>query len=142
MKHIKIKLNANNLAQCSLKKAIVIPCGVELVFDSIMYNLDCMELVVTIRNAMQNEIKQYSVKNDEHKVDISDSIKEGELEVEISAHVNGEVTKTWRIPNIIVKQIKCKFELIPELESIKSELRDTKKAIRELVDQLKTNNIL
>ncbi len=143
MKQIKIKLGANSLAKSDLRKPIVVPNKVKLAIESEIYNLDSVELMVTIRNKMQNEVLQFKANAENgHVADISEAIKVGELEGEISSYANCKVTKTWRIPNIIVKQIEYEFALIPETSELKKEIGETKKAIVELVEQLKTNNIL
>ena len=145
MTQINITLGGNSLAKWDFGGSIILPDELALKFKSYVYKLENMHLMVTIRNRYIDKVEQFKAnKDNDYTVDISSMIDEGELEIEISSYVQdgGARTKTWRVPNIICRKVKYEFEIIPELDFIRQEILETKKAINELVEQLKTNNIL
>jgi hypothetical protein len=143
MTTIKIKLGGNSLAKWDFTNPIIVPEQVSLKFKSSIYNLENVSLMVTIRNRMQDKVKQFKV-NEDLTVDITDMVEVGELEIEIASYVTGsaEATKIWRVPNITCKQVGYEFEIIPELQYMREEINDINKAIQELTKQLKENNAL
>lgn len=145
MTQINITLGGNSLAKWDFGGSIILPDELALKFNSNVYKLENMHLMVTIRNRYIDKVEQFKAnKDNDYTVDISSMIDDGELEIEISSYVQdgGARTKTWRTPNIACHKVEYDFEIIPELDFIRQEVLDTKKAIQELVEQLKTNNIL
>ena len=138
MTQIKIKLGGNSLAKWDFTNPVIAPENVVLAFNSDLYKMDNLTLMVTIRNKYLDVIKQYKADaSSNHTIDITDMVNEGELEVEISSYVkeNGIATKTWRIPNIVCKKVGYEFEVIPELHELR-------RAIKELKTILEKNNLI
>lgn len=135
---IDIQLGSNNLAKSSLEESIMLPeKEMELAFHSDIYQLENIKLMVTIRNRMTG--KEYQFKTDaedKHIANVSEALECGELELEVSSYIiDGSTTKTWRVPNIVLRQVEAQFEVIPELEELR-------RAFGEIKLILEKNNLL
>lgn len=135
---VNVQLGSNSLAKSSLDEPIILPeKELELCFESDIYQLENIKLMVTIRNRMTGDQNQFKTDVEQgHIVDISEALECGELEVEISSYIiDGSTTKTWRIPNIVLRQVDAQFEIIPELEELR-------RAFGEIKTILEKNNLL
>ena len=138
MKTINIKLGGNSLAKWDFENPIIVPENLFLAFTTKVYKIENLHLMVTVKNKTTGRVEQFKAdSSNNHTVDITTMVEMGELEVEISSYVTmcGERTKTWRIPNIVCKQIDADFEVIPELHEIRG-------AITEVKGILELNNLI
>jgi hypothetical protein len=145
MTKISIELGGNRLGKWDFKNPIVAPEQVVMAFTSNIYKMENLTLMVTMKNKTLDKIYQFkAIPENNHTVDVSEAIEMGEIQVEISSYVekNGERTKTWRVPSIICREVESDFDIIPELEFIREDIRDLNKSISELITQLKENNVL
>jgi hypothetical protein len=56
--------------------------------------------------------------------------------------IQGKVVKTWYIPSLYIKEVIPTFEVTPEIAELRLEIDNNKRAINELVNLLKENNII
>lgn len=126
---MKITLNTGSLATTDLKEPFVLPDTFEIEIVSPIYKLDT--LVLSARNGQARE--QVKLSQKPFKTVLKDTIRGGRLELEISNVVAGEITKTWRIPDVILKEVEHTFEAIPEIEELKREISTIKKGMAEIL---------
>lgn len=128
---INLTLNQNTQGKIDFTEPLILPEN-ELIFklNSNVYNLSTV--LFSARNG-EKEIKAKLVPP--YEVDLTELLFAGRIETEISLLSKGEVVKTWRIQDIVIKDTNHTYEAIPEIEFIKG-------AIRELNEKLKRNNII
>lgn len=127
---LTLTLNGNTQALVDLQEPIVLPEN-ELVlsFDSDIYNLTTLH--VGARNGEQG---MFAKLNPGAEFDITPLLIPGVIEIDISMLKKGEVVKTWRAPDIFVKDINHTFEITPEIAEIRG-------ALKEITEILKKNNL-
>jgi hypothetical protein len=138
MTQINIKLGGNSLAKWDFENPLIVPEELVLAFDTDIYKMENIMLMVTIRNKTTGRVEQFKADStNNHTIDVTTMVEMGELEVEISSYVSecGEKTKTWRTPNIVCHQIDYEFKVIPELHEIRG-------AITEVKGILELNNLI
>lgn len=126
---MQITLNTGNTAMLDSYEPIVLPTALDIEFKSSVYRFDT--LVVTARNG--DTVEKHLCKQKPYKISLSDVIKAGRVELEISNVISGEAVKTWRVPDIILKEIEHNFAVIPEIEEIKIELAKIKQGMAEIL---------
>lgn len=131
--NINVDLTQTTLAMADITEPIVLPED-ELIlnFSSNIYNVK--SLIVTVKNSEKKQ--QYKLKNCE-PLDISAFLFGGILQIEISAILKGHVIKTWRIPDIFIKEVEHKFGLIPEIAEINRKFDELYKALKEIKNIIK-----
>lgn len=126
-----ITLNGSSCALCDLTEPILLPDTLEVAFKSQVYKLSNLVLLITVRNG--DIKKQYkAMDKNNYTIDLTELLTIGTIDLEISACVKGQAVKNWRVPSIFVKEIDHKFELIPEIEELKAQLKLQANAITEL----------
>ncbi len=125
---MKITLNTGSLAMLDSNEPFVWPDTLDIEIVSPVYRLES----VAISTKNNGEAKKYTLKQKPFNLSLKD-LKAGRLELEISALVNGEPVKSWRVPDIILKEVNHTFEAIPEIEALKKEIGTLKQAITELL---------
>lgn len=125
---MKITLNTGSLAMFDSNEPFVLPDTLDIEIISPIYRLE--SVAISVRN--NGETKKYTLKQKPFNLNLKD-LKAGRLELEISALVNGEPVKSWRVPDIILKEVNHTFEAIPEIEAIKRELTTLKQGIAEIL---------
>lgn len=128
---IQLTLNGNTQALVDLQEPLILP-EKELVlsFDSDIYNLTTLHV-----GAKNGEQGMFAKLNPDAEFDITPLLIPGVLEIDISMLKKGEVVKTWRVPDIFVKDINHSFEITPEIAEIMG-------ALKEIKEILKKNNML
>ena len=126
-----ITLNGSSCALCDLKEPILLPETLELKFNSNVYKLANLVLIVTVKNGDVQKQFKASEKNN-FTIDVSEILFLGSLDIEISACTKSEPVKTWRVPSLFVKEIKHEMALIPEIEEMRAQLKLQATAIKEL----------
>jgi hypothetical protein len=135
---MKILLNGNTQAEVDPQEPLLLPLDkLELEFCSNVYRLNT--LIVTVKNEEKKE--QFKVKAP-FKLDISSFIKCGTIDINISMSIHTTVVKEWVVPTLYLKEVEHQFILTPEIAKLREDISDLKKAVRELTDLLKVNNII
>lgn len=127
---MNIELSANTLVGTEIKQILLPENSLKLKFNSNLYRLST--LLVSARNG-NKEIKKKLEKPFE--IDLTELLFPGRIECEISLIEKCEAVKTWRMQDVIVKEINHKYEPIPEIEELKG-------AVKEIVKILKENNLM
>ena len=128
---IKVSLNGNTRALIDFNEPIVLPENkLVLSFGSDIYNLSTLH--VGVKNGEQ---VMFAKLNPGAEFDITPLLIPGVIEIDISMLKKGEVVKTWRVPDIFVKDINHSFEVTPEIAEIRG-------ALKEITEILKKNNLL
>lgn len=129
---MKITLNAGSCAMLDAYEPIILPSEVEIEFNSSHYKLNT--LAITAKNG---DIKErFVLDKAPYKIALKEVVKAGRIELEISNVISGEVVKSWRVPDIILKEINHQFEVIPEIEELKTELAKVKQGIAEIFNMI------
>lgn len=129
---MKITLNAGSCAMLDAFEPIILPSEVEIEFNSSHYKLNT--LAITAKNG---DIKErFALDKAPYKIALKEVVKAGRIELEISNVIAGEVVKSWRVPDIILKEINHQFEVIPEIEELKTELAKVKQGIAEIFNMI------
>ena len=128
---LKVTLNGNTQALVDLHEPIVLPEN-ELVlsFGSDIYNLSTLHV-----GARNGEQEMFAKLNPGAEFDITPLLIPGVLEIDVSMLKKGEAVKTWRVPDIFIKDINHRFEITPEIAEIRG-------ALKEITEILKKNNLL
>ena len=133
---IKVNLGANTLATMDLTEPVILPENeLVLAFESDVYRLG--EMLLSVRNDTQT--KQYKIRSEQ---DIKEFLTPSTIECEISMLSKGNIVKTWRVPDIIVKEYKPTFELTPEIADLRQADKDLQGAIKDIFTILKNNNLI
>lgn len=130
---ITITLNGSGCALCDINEPILLPENVELNFNSNVYKLSNLVLLITAKNGDVKKQYKASDKNN-YTIDITELAFVGAIDIEISACVKGQAVKNWRVPSLFIKEIDHKFELIPEIEELKKALNLQANAIKEIMN--------
>ncbi len=136
-----ITLNSSKCALCDLTEPVVLPESLEITFVSNVYKLSNLALVVTVKNGKEKKQYKAHFEND-YTIDISEMLKMGVIDIEISACIRGNSVKEWRVPSIFIKEIEHNFELIPEIEELKSKLNLQANAISELKKLIENQGVI
>lgn len=136
-----VTLNSSKCALCDLAEPILLPETLEVSFISDVYKLSNLMLLVTVKNGDVKKQYKAHYKNN-FIIDITELLKLGAVDIEISACVRGNEVKEWRVPSIFVKEIEHKFELIPEIEELKAELKLQAKAINDLKNIIEKQGVI
>lgn len=129
---MKITLNAGSCAMLDAYEPIILPNEVEIEFNSSHYKLNT--LAITAKNG---DIKEkFVLDKAPYKIALNKVVRAGRIELEISNVIAGEVVKSWRVPDIILKEINHQFEVIPEIEELKTELAKVKQGIAEIFNMI------
>lgn len=129
---MKITLNAGSCAMLDAYEPIILPSEVEIEFNSSHYKLNT--LAITAKNG---DIKErFVLDKSPYKIALKEVAKAGRIELEISNVIAGEVVKSWRVPDIILKEINHQFEVIPEIEELKTEIAKVKQGIAEIFNMI------
>jgi hypothetical protein len=129
---MKITLNAGSCAMLDAFEPIILPNEVEIEFNSSHYKLNT--LAITAKNG---DIKErFVLDKAPYKIALKEVLRAGRVELEISNVIAGEIVKTWRVPDIILKEINHQFEVIPEIEELKTELAKVKQGIAEIFNMI------
>jgi hypothetical protein len=135
---MNIFLNGNTLAETDIKEALVLPLdSLKLAFSSSVYRLS--PLIVGVYDG--EKTKQYKIKAP-FELDLSEFIKPGAIEITVSMTINTTVVKEWRVPTIYIKQIEQSFVATDEIIELREKLTETRKALSELTEILKNNNLI
>ena len=128
---IQANLNGNLQANIDLKEPVILPENeLKIICNSDIYNISTLLLYA------KNGEKEIKVKfKPSREVDLSELLFPGIIEIEISMLVKSEVVKTWRVQDIIVKDIHPQYEIIPEIAEIKE-------AMKEVYEVFKRNNLI
>ena len=129
--NLTISLNGNTQALVDLQEPIILP-EKELIlsFSSDIYNLTTLHV-----GAKNGEQGMFAKLNPDAEFDITPLLIPGVIEIDISMLKKGEVVKSWRVPDIFIKDINHSFEVTPEIAEIRG-------AIKEITEILKKNNLL
>lgn len=130
---MQITLNAGSLATTDFKEPIVLPDTLDINIISPVYVLDT--LVLTAKNGAI--IEQVKLNEKPYKTSLKKVLRAGKIEIEISLLVKGDIVKTWRVPDIIIKETKYTFEAIPEIEELKNEISKLKQGFAEILKLIK-----
>lgn len=129
---MKITLNAGSCAMLDAFEPIILPNEVEIEFNSSHYKLNT--LAITAKNG---DIKEkFVLDKAPYKIALKEVLRAGRVELEISNVIAGEIVKSWRVPDIILKEINHQFEVIPEIEELKTELAKVKQGIAEIFNMI------
>lgn len=135
---MKIYLDTNTQARLESNEVYLMPLyALELEFCSNAYSLDT--LIISVRNGDKNG--QFKLKKP-FKIDLIDFVKAGVIEIQADMVIQGKVVKTWYIPSLYIKEVIPTFEVTPEIAELRLEIDNNKRAINELVNLLKENNII
>ena len=100
---------------------------VKISFLSPIYPL--VTLVVTAHNGSVEK----SYKTSGKAIDITELCKTaGEVKMTVALTYQGEVTKTWQVEALKIKEVKNIYEAIPEVEDMKARLGIMEQAFSEL----------
>ena len=76
-------------------------------------------------------------------IDITELCKTaGEAEIEINYRSGCEILKTWHTEKLLLCEIEGKFEAIPEIEILKAELTNVKKALVDINNLISDKEII
>jgi hypothetical protein len=135
---MKVYLDGNTLARLDYNEPFLLPINeLELEFSSNVYKLNT--LIVGVKK--DGKIKQFKVKSP-YKLDLKEFISTGAIDICISMTIHTTVVKEWILPTIYFREVEQTFEVTPEIAQLREEITKTKKAITELVQLLKNNNII
>ncbi len=135
---MKINLEANTQARLDNNEPFLLPINeFKLEFTSNTYRLK--QLLVSVRK--DDKAKQFKVK-EPYILDLSEFIGVGALDIEIAMTVHTTVIKTWNVPTLYFKQVEPTFEVTPEIARLQEQINNNKKAIAELTQLLKNNNLI
>jgi hypothetical protein len=135
--NIELKLTQATTAVSKSIETIILP------EDSLVFNIstdvyDIKTLVVSAKNGKKE--KQFKI-IDFKPLDLTEFLIGGVLQLEISAILKGHVIKTWRVPDITIKEVEHFFMVIPEIERLKMEydakFREVYKALGEIKNIIK-----
>ena len=126
--NISITLGAATYCRLPEDTFVLLPEDeVKVTFLSPIYPL--VTLVVTARNG--DVEKNY--KTSGKAIDITELCKKaGEVTMTVALTFRGDVTKTWQIEALKIKEIKNIYEAIPEVEDMKARLGLMERAVGEL----------
>jgi hypothetical protein len=130
---MQITLNTGSLAMMDLKEPFVLPDALDFEIVSPVYRLNT--LVLTARNG--DVVEQIKLDKKPFKNELKKTLFAGKIEIEISLLVKGDIVKTWRLPDIIIKETKYTFEAIPEIEELKNEISKLKQGFAEILKLIK-----
>lgn len=135
---INVNLGANTQATMDHIEPIVLPeKELILCFNSNVYRI--YELLVFIRN--ENGEKKFKLKQP-LSVNISELLVPSTIEGEISLLSKGEIVKTWRLPNITIKEFQATYTITPEIAHIKENIKLLSDGINEIMSILKKNFLI
>lgn len=104
---IKINLTERSFCKLECDSVIVLPeKQVTLTFTSNTYK----DLTLKVFARCNNQTITETLGNNE-AIDITNILAAGTLEVKIYALVNDAIVKSWELKPVIVKELKCEFEL-------------------------------
>lgn len=130
---MQITLNTGSLAMMDLKEPFVLPDALDFEIVSPVYRLNT--LILTARNG--DVVEQIKLDKKPFKNELKKTLFAGKIEIEISSIVSGEAVKSWRVPDIIVKEINHTFQVIPEIEELKNEINKLKQGFSEILKLIK-----
>jgi hypothetical protein len=135
--NIDIKLTQATTAISNTIETIILPEDC-LVFNISTDVYDIKTLVVSAKNGKKE--KQFKI-IDFKPLDLTEFLIGGVLQLEISAILKGHVIKTWRVPDITIKEVEHFFMVIPEIERLKMEydakFKEVYKALGEIKNIIK-----
>lgn len=127
---IKITLGALHLVKTDITSPIILPEKFNLIIDSGRYVAKELSVAVTCGGA---EYKYKTAPGE--ALDISQGLdRAGKVDISIKYIERGEVLKSWRIEPLYFKEVNHGFEVIPEIEALKSDILLLKNALLELTD--------
>ena len=126
---MKIFLNAGSLAMLESNEPFILPEKIELEFVSRVYKLGTLHI-----SAKNGDTKEaFTLRQAPYNIALKDTVKAGKIELEIAYLVSGDVVKTWRVPDIIIKDVNHTFEAIPEIEELKTEIAKLKQGFADIL---------
>jgi hypothetical protein len=131
--NIELKLTQATTVVSKSIETIILP------EDNLIFNIstdvyDIKTLVVSARNGKKE--KQFKV-IDFKPLDLTEFLIGGVLQLEISAILKGHVIKTWRVPDITIKEVEHFFMVIPEIERLKMEYNEKFKEVYKALGEIK-----
>lgn len=131
--NIELKLTQATTAISKSIETIILP------EDNLIFNIstdvyDIKTLIITARNGKKE--KQFKV-IDFKPLDLTEFLIGGILQLEISAILKGHVIKTWRVPDITIKEVEHFFMVIPEIERLKMEYDAKFKEVYSALSEIK-----
>ena len=134
---INAKLNANTQATVDITEAIILPENeLKIACSTDIYTI--YTLFVSARNG-EKEIKQKIKKP--FVADLSSLLMPGRIEIEISSINNGEIVKSWRVADILVKDVNHTYNIIPEIAELHEEINGIKSTVKELYELIKHDQL-
>lgn len=133
-----VNLEVNTQATIDYNEPVVLPEN-ELVLDFKSSTYRINELLVFIRNEYGE--KTYKIKP-QLNVDISEFLKPSTIEGEISLLSKGEIVKTWRLPNLTIKEYSPTYKVTPEIAQLNEEIKLLKSGISEIKSILEKNFLI
>lgn len=126
--NITITLGAATFCRLPEDTFVLLPENeIKVSFLSPIYPL--VTLVITARNGDMERTYKTSGK----AIDITElCCHAGEVTMTVALTYKGEVTKTWQIEPLKIKEIKNVYEAIPEIEAMKARLGLMERAVGEL----------
>lgn len=135
---INVNLEANTQATIDNIEPVILPENeLILAFNSKVYRIN--ELLVFIRSEYGE--KTYKLKLPLN-VDISEFLKPSVIEGEISLLSKGEIVKTWRLPNLTIKEYSPTYKVTPEIAKINEEIKLLREGVTEINNILKRNFLI
>ena len=126
----KIILDLCSTARLDNNEPFVLPEKLEFEIISNTYKLDT--LYITAKNGNKTAKKKLK---DVNFIDLTELAFAGKLELEISNLIGGQVAKSWRLPDLIIKH---NFQVIPEIEALKTEFNEKLSKFEKAIAQLNT----
>lgn len=135
--NITVTLGAATFCRLPPETFVILPeTEVQVSFLSPVYPL--VTLIVTARNGDMERTYKTSGK----AIDISELCRHaGEVTMTVALTFKGEVTKTWQIESLKIKEIKNVYEAVPEIEDMKNRLKIMEQAISELRQTINNEEI-
>ena len=135
---INANLNNNTLGLVDLTEPLLLPeKELKIGFKSNVYSLTT--LLASAKNGEQG-IKQKIIGST--LFDLTSLLFPGTIEMEVSLMSKGEPVKTWRLADIVIKDVNPTYKVIPELSILQEQIDNLKGAIAELTGLLRKNNII
>lgn len=127
---MNIKLTSNTLCGEDIQEVLLPQNELKVKFTSSLYSLE--NLYITAKNG-EKEVK-FKAKYP-YEVDLKELLFPGRIQTEISLLSGTTPVKTWRMQDIIIKEINHQYKAIPEIEELKG-------AVKEITAILKKNNLM
>lgn len=135
---MKVYLEGNTTARLDNNEPFLMPINeLELEFSSETYRLNT--LIVSVKKG--DKIKQFKVK-EPYKLDITEFVETGAIDIAVSMTIHTTVVKEWRVPTLYFKEVEPTFEVTPEIAYLQAQITDNQRALAELKEILKNNNLI